>query len=328
MATLSPSHPAHPFAPVTPRPLCVADEKGAVQPPPLPAPISSPVAAPRPLHRPCPTSSLRHRHHHHPRHPPLPVVACCRYRSPRYQDYPTVAAAVAAVVGGNDTIQFTIPEGLGALRSVSVLVRAGSAGSVSNAVVSNVMLFSYDDPVISFVELRTLDDDVLSQLSSPPTPGSVILSAHGFNFGPAASVFNDAVNRTLLVKPTSPSGAPLQGASYSTANVIPVRGPLLVPPPFFPLPNGFGWGGGGSLRLGRLLALTLRAVCPGAPAACARPPSLESLRYVCVPSGVLGPRRGRCVDLISIWGGACDVCVRGGWLGREPPPPPLYPRSV
>lgn len=155
-----------------------------------------------------------------PRSPPLAHTNSLR--SPRWQDFPSTSAAVAATVGANDTIQFTIPEGLGALRAISVIVRSGTSGSAASSASSNTFLFSYDTPVISFVELRTLDEEVVSQLSAPPAPNSVILSAHGFNFGPARSVFNDAVNRTLLIRPTTASGGPLPGKDFSTDNVVPV----------------------------------------------------------------------------------------------------------
>jgi hypothetical protein len=172
-----------------------------------------------------PSSPPHHSHRALRSRPPLAPLG--RYRSPRWQDFSDGDYSNATLL--NHTIKFGIPEGLGARRQIFVIVRPSSSSMSSTAgtgpgdLVSNAVEFSYKDPLLSFVELRALDDAVLEQLSAPPPPNFVVLTAHGSNFGPSRSLLSDVVVRQLLLRPTTSSGAPLPGTNFSTAGSIDVR---------------------------------------------------------------------------------------------------------
>ena len=115
------------------------------------------------------------------------------------------------------------------MRELAVIVRPSSSsvsatGSVGPGdLVSNSLLFSYNDPLLSYVELRALDDAILEKLSAPPPANFVVLTAHGSNFGPQRALLNDVVVRQLLLRPTTASGAPLPNSTFSTTGTIEVR---------------------------------------------------------------------------------------------------------
>ena len=153
----------------------------------------------------------------------------CRFRAPRWQDFSSGIGGYLNATNLNHTIRFDIPQGLGAVRELAVIVRPSSSsvsatGSVGPGdLLSNSLLFSYNDPLLSYVELRALDDAILEKLSAPPPANFVVLTAHGSNFGPQRALLNDVVVRQLLLRPTTASGAPLPNSTFSTTGTIEVR---------------------------------------------------------------------------------------------------------
>ena len=137
---------------------------------------------------------------------------------------PTAVSHVGYVPGvTKHVVTFVLPPGIGASRAVAVVVTDISTGArVLSFPRDDKSYFSYDDPVLTYVDARAYANEDLSNITLPPNVPSVsdllVVVLQGNNFGvpPRGS----AIDRAVWLQPNSDQGSPLGGHSMGLDGIV------------------------------------------------------------------------------------------------------------
>lgn len=131
---------------------------------------------------------------------------------------PTPASHAGYVPGvSQQVVTFTLPRGVGASRGVSVAVLDTSTGArVASVPRLDGAYFSFDDPVLTYVDARAYSNENLGNVTLPNVTSAsslLVLVLNGKNFGvpPPGSL----VDRQIWLQPHDESGNPLPGTPMS-----------------------------------------------------------------------------------------------------------------